>query len=356
MAYLKMEEDTQELGLRQFQYNLKEKENSTSAPKLPELDQSPPLHTLSPQAHNPPFASSAQSSSKIFEGGLSSLAEDQDKSDNVSILSLPSLTSSRISSVRTTLDGICLTPEPCSMINFSPPMRTRTSRFNFSNESRSEASQIIPIFLAEKSHKDQESAERSGILGLDGNNVDWKQWFPTKFECQFCKERFLVCSQLRNHLTTHKRHRKNMRREQRYKDLAPDYSSNMNSSNQEPLHHCLFYQKPPSLSEEPKLSSCDDQIVPGDRKNYRSSIPDGILGQGFKNLDPLHGLPNETKKVASTAATCCEADLSFLEEGALNKVPILYVLVISLSFDMLMSFCLDHLPLYLSEAKGSVRR
>jgi len=70
MAYLKMEEDTQELGLRQFQYNLKEKENSTSAPKLPELDQSPPLHTLSPQAHNPPFASSAQSSSKIFEGAF----------------------------------------------------------------------------------------------------------------------------------------------------------------------------------------------------------------------------------------------------------------------------------------------
>lgn len=172
------------------------------------------------------------------------------KYDPLSALPLPSLSSSSISSLRSQAEEIYPTPEVFPENTRLPFMPRKATPYGFCSSPASESGRLA--FMNEEGHPSGATRERLFnqqlpawycVPGSRRGGVDWARWKPTKFQCSFCKERFLIESDLRNHLGTHKRYREYVKRELQY--IYPDLGgSNLKNSTQELLQKSLAYRKP----------------------------------------------------------------------------------------------------------------
>jgi hypothetical protein len=207
----------------------------TSHPENTKVDQSVVFPIPLLQGHNRSFNSSRKPDSTAFP--WTQWVEDfQPKQDHLLKLSLPSLSSSGISSIRSNMKDICPTPDEGVdrgplVRNIARPYSTFLSSASGKDQSMSTNSENDYFRITS-----QDDATRKSPLSFHNAENNEKvnhlvHWDPTDLPCGYCKERYSLESDLQLHLITHKRYRNYLKRQRKTKLLAFDCESSVDSSN-----------------------------------------------------------------------------------------------------------------------------
>lgn len=230
-------------------------------PQNIKMDQSLTFPTPLSQVHNRSTNTSGKQDSLDFP--WIQWTERQTKHDQLPLLSLPSLSSSGISSLRSDAEDTCPTPETVTnpgrlLGNSTMPYHTYVSFTSGSDQSMSIDSENEHHRMPGPKIATALSRQCSYITDANENAIDLVHWDPTKFKCGYCQERYLVESDLQRHLVTHKRYRNHLkiRRKNRILDIDRGPSADLSFS---------------SVPSEP-LSSTERQNI---RNQTRLSFPNG---------------------------------------------------------------------------------
>lgn len=250
------------------------------------------------------------------------------KYDPLSTLPLPSLSSSSISSVRSQADEIYPISEAFLRNTRLPFMSNKATHCDLYNSPASRDGRLVLVY--DEDHPSDTTRERVlnqqlpewyRIAGPRRNDVDWAQWEPSKYQCNFCKERFLVEFDFRNHLGTHKRHRKHLKRERQQNSLTfgGSYSE---ISTQDIPRKSLAYAKPVKGTvndQRSQYSEIDPLGNVNDQGNFEqpTSSTDSIAS---RNSDAEGGYGSEHKLGASggTNFDIASTSVSYLRNAHLS--------------------------------------
>lgn len=217
-----------------------------------------------------------------------------------------------------------------------PLLRSPVGQYKVNNAPRSGSINIATISLDDEiSHMTSEktlSSELPRWLRSEHapvSVVDWDHWYPTKYQCVFCKDRFLLDTGLQNHLLTHKRHRRYLKWERNHTKLNSNDDLNVDTSTHDPFQNALVYRQLQPAKDTDTLVSPDEALSLDDIVTDRSTEQTTSLALDIAPLGRLHtfnsGETNSrtyklsqtnfrgdtpSESLDETSSTCCFEKLS----------------------------------------------
>lgn len=236
----------------------------------------------------------------------------QAERETLSAIPTPSL-SSGISSLQSNTHEACPTPEAFTRTTRLPLRGSKAKHHDFFG-----ASEFGHLTIVDSEYEPFRTTSRSGssmtVLGhyrvaepREGV-VDWTHWDPTKFQCNFCQERFLKDFDLRIHLRTHRRYRRLSKEEIHHNDVnsGPDP---MDGSTQAQRHTSLASQKRLTLDTFCTPFPSTDTYS-RDTKSLQNNLRDGASNLS-KQTKPERG----THSIASEENTGLGTHIHHVPQG-----------------------------------------
>lgn len=196
----------------------------------------------------------------------------------------PSLSSSGISSIQSSTNEACPTPEAFTRNTRLPLRGGKANHHDLFGASG--LGLLTPMDLEYEPFRTT-SRLNSGMhvpgryrsTGPRGRLADWAHWEPTLFQCSFCQERFLADLDLRTHLHTHKRYRR-LLEEKKERMCCNDLDSGpgpMDGSVQATRHASLASRKILTLDDSSTPISAE-HIQSEDTRRIQNSLSNGNSG------------------------------------------------------------------------------